>query len=486
MSLFLGLDIGTQGTKALLFDESSGEVVARAAQGYGLLEGLPPGAAEQHPHTWIDAVEAVTQQVLVAPGVTPGAIAAVGISGQQHGLVVLDEAHEVIRPSKLWCDTSTAIEARQLSERLGHLVPTGFTASKIAWLAEHEPDAWARTRHVLLPHDYVNLVLTGRTTMEAGDASGTGFFDIQRRAFDRHAMDAIDPKLADCVPPLLQPGEPAGELCAAASERFGLPAGMLVAAGGGDNMMSAVGSGATKPGVVVISLGTSGTVFTWSPEPVVDPQGLIAPFCASTGGWLPLLCVMNLTSVTEEVRAAFPQHDLDALNRAAAEVPAGSDGLLLLPYLSGERVPDLPEATGALLGLRSGLLRPGHLFRAALEGTSLNLALGIDRLLSLGTRVDDLRLVGGGAANPLWRSILADILGVSVRRLVEAESGALGAALCACWTWRRAQGQDVTAHEVAAPYVALHDEVVEPDAARGRVYVEAKQRMAESTQRLFG
>jgi xylulokinase len=486
MTLFLGLDIGTQGTKALLLDASSREVVARAAQSYGLLDGLPPGSAEQDPRTWIDAVHAVTQEVLGATGVAPADIAAVGVSGQQHGLVVLDEAHEVIRPAKLWCDTSTAREARTLSERLGRLIPTGFTASKVRWLAEHEPDAWARTRHVLLPHDYVNFVLTGRLSTEAGDASGTGFFDVERRAFDRSVMDVIDPRLAECVPPLLQPGEPAGDVSAGAAKRFGLAAGTLVAAGGGDNMMSAVGSGATEPGVVVVSLGTSGTVFTWSPEPVVDPQGLIAPFCASTGGWLPLLCVMNLTGVTEEVRAAFPQHDLEMLSLAAADVPAGCEGLLLLPYLNGERVPDLPEATGALLGLRPGLLRAGHLFRAALEGTSFNLALGVDRLRALGAQVNDLRLVGGGAANPLWRSILADVMGVPVRRLVEMESGALGAALCACWTWTRAHGQDVSAHEVAAPYVALHDEVVEPDVARGRVYAEAKQRLEEKTVQLFG
>ena len=486
MTLFLGLDVGTQGTKALLLDVSSREVVARAARPYGLLNGLPPGSAEQDPRTWIDAAQAVTQEVLDAPGVDAAAIAAVGVSGQQHGLVVLDDAHEVVRPAKLWCDTSTAKEARALSDRLGRSIPTGFTASKILWLMEHEPESWARTRHVLLPHDYVNFMLTGQLSMEAGDASGTGFFDVERRAFDRKAMDVIDPRLAECVPSLLQPGEPAGEVSAAAAKRFGLAAGTLVAAGGGDNMMSAVGSGATEPGVVVVSLGTSGTVFTWSPEPVVDPQGLIASFCASTGGWLPLLCVMNLTSVTEEIRAAFPQHDLEMLSRAAADVPAGCEGLLLLPYLNGERVPDLPEATGALLGLRPGLLRAGHLFRAALEGTSLNLALGVDRLRALGAQVNDLRLVGGGAANPLWRSILADVMGVPVRRCVEMESGALGAALCACWTWTCAQGQDVSAHDVAAPCVALHDEVVEPDAARGRVYAEAKQQLAESTAQLFG
>ncbi len=483
--LVLGLDVGTQGTKGLVLDLAGG-VVARASVAYDLLPGLPPGAAEQDPRTWLDAVRGVVSSLLAAPGVDASRLAGVGVSGQQHGLVVLDEHDEVVRPAKLWCDTSTAAEADELSSRLGRPVPTGFTASKVLWLARHEPDAWARVRRVLLPHDSVNLALTGEATMEAGDASGTGFFDVARRAFDDAAVDAVDPALRERLPRLLDVGEPAGRVSAEAAARFGLPEGVPVAAGGGDNMMSAAGSGATAPGVAVASLGTSGTVFTWSATPVVDPEGLIAPFCASTGGWLPLLCVMNLTGVTEEVRAAFPDHDLDALTEAAAETPPGNDGLLLLPYLMGERVPDLPRATGTLTGLRPGLLRPGHLFRAALEGTSLNLAWGVDRLRALGADVDALRLVGGAAANPLWRSILADTTGVPVRRLVEAESAALGAALCAAWTARRLEGEDVDAHTVAAPHVALHDEVVEPDASRAALYAEAKERFVELVRRVHG
>lgn len=293
---FLGLDVGTQGTKALLVDLDAGRVVARASRSYGLIEGLAPGAAEQHPDTWWEALRDAVREL--------GArrVAGIGVSGQQHGFVPLDAGGQVIRPAKLWCDTETAPEARELSGSYGRPVPTGFTASKILWLKRHEPERFARLAAVLLPHDYVNYRLTGRLFTEAGDASGTGFFDPRKRCFVPAEAAAIDPGLPAKLPPLIQPGEPGGELTPEAAAELGLEPGVPVAAGGGDNMMSAIGSGAVRPGVCVLSLGTSGTVFAYSDEPVVDPEGLIAPFCDSTGGWLPLLCVMNATGVTAEVR----------------------------------------------------------------------------------------------------------------------------------------------------------------------------------------
>jgi xylulokinase len=483
--LVLGLDVGTQGTKALLLEPESGAVVARAERAYGLLPDLPPGAAEQHPDTWIDAVKAATRAVL--DRVARGRIAAVGVSGQQHGLVVLDEQLSVVRPAKLWCDTSTAEEAAELSRLLGRPVPTGYTASKILWLTRHEPAVWARVRHVLLPHDYVNLRLTGRLAMEAGDASGTGLFDPVARCFlGDDELAAVDARLSDMLPALIEPGTPVGTLTADGAALLGLREGLPVATGSGDNMCSALGSGATRPGIVVVSLGTSGTVFTCSEVPVVDSSGLIAPFCDATGAWLPLLCVMNCTNVTEEVRAAFPDAgDHDALTCAAQDVPPGCDGLLWLPYLQGERVPDLPRARGLLSGMSAGSLRPGMLFRAALEGVCLNLGWGVERLRALGVSVDAVRVVGGGAQNPLWRSILADVLDASVTRLLEPESAALGAAIDAAWTLRRLAGDAVTADEVATPCIALADEVDEPDRIRVDAYRELSGRFRALAERHF-
>jgi xylulokinase len=405
------------------------------------------------------------------------------VSGQQHGCVVLDARGEVVRPAKLWCDTSTAAEAQELAQRLGRALPTGFTASKLLWLARHEPANWARIARVLLPHDYVNLWLTGEAAMECGDASGTGFFDPVARRFDARALAAIDAALAGMLPPLLAADAFAGRLRAEAAQALGLRAGVPVAAGGGDNMMSAIGSGATAPGVVVASLGTSGTIFTRTDAPVFDPRGLIAPFCSSDGAWLPLLCVMNLTGVTEEVKLLTGSNHA-ALTAAAAAVPPGSDGLLLLPFLLGERVPDLPGATGTLLGVRPGLLRAGHLYRAALEGTALNLGAGLDRLRALGIAVGEVRLVGGAAQNALWRQILADVFAAPVRVLVESESAALGAALQAAWAVRRAAGErDLRAHDVAAPFVAF-GATVAPQPAATAAHDELRARFRDALHRL--
>ena len=429
----LGIDVGTQGTKALLIDEEKRTVLGRASSSYELIAGLPEGHAEQHPQTWLDALSRVVHELVERTGVDARSISCVGVSGQQHGFVALDSNDEVIRPAKLWCDTATSKEADELSRRYGRRVPTGFTASKILWMSRNEPENFSRLRSVLLPHDYVNFWLTGNKSMECGDASGTGFFDPRARRFSIEEMRAIDRALPDMIPPLLEAGESAGLLSARAAKILHLEEGIPVASGGGDNMMSAIGSGAFETGVVVISLGTSGTVFTFSDQPVVDPEGLIAPFCDSTGGWLPLLCVMNLTGVTEEVRRCFGM-ELEEITALATRVSPGCDGLSFLPYLQGERVPDLPLASGTLSGIRPGSLSAGHLFRAALEGTSFNLELGVERMKRLGIPLDSVRLVGGAARNPLWRRILADVLGVTVQKMLETESAALGAALQAAWT----------------------------------------------------
>jgi xylulokinase len=479
--LFLGFDVGTQSTKALVVDAARGEVVARAAAPYGLLPGLPPGHLEQHPDTWWQAVVATARDVLQQ--VDARRIAGIGVSGQQHGAVLLDADGAVVRPAKLWCDTATAAEAGELGAVLGRAVPTGFTASKLLWCKRHEPQHWQRVRTVLLPHDWINLRLCGAASMECGDASGTGFFDPVARGFDRAAMLAIDAALPQMLPPLRAMGEFAGRLTAAAAAALGIPAGVPVAAGGGDNMMSALGSGATRAGIVVASLGTSGTIFTRTDAPVVDPRGAIAPFCSSDGAWLPLLCVMNLTGVTEEVKA-LTGLDHAALTALAAAVPAGNDGLVLLPFLVGERVPDLPQATGTLLGLRPGSLRPGPLYRAALEGTACNLAAGLDRLRQLGVAVDEVRLAGGASRNLLWRQILADAFGVPVVPLVETESAALGAALAALWSVARTADPALASDAVVQPFVRMAESPVRPTVAGAAAQRRLAAQFAAALQHL--
>ncbi|MEQ9460339.1 MAG: FGGY family carbohydrate kinase, partial [Phycisphaeraceae bacterium] len=316
-SLWLGLDVGTQSTKVIVLDAGTHKVIARASVPYDLIDGLPEGAAEQRPQTWADAVAAALNQIS-QEGVNLHDIKGVGVSGQQHGLVLLDQQGRPVRAAKLWCDTATAPEAEDLSKRFGRPVPTGFTASKILWVIKHEPDHWARATHVMLPHDYINYLLTGRLTMEVGDASGSGFFDPANRSFNRREVDLISPDLAAKLPELIEAPTPAGAVSVNGSAWCGLAEGTLVAAGGGDNMMSAIGSGATTPGPVVLSLGTSGTVFACADQPVIDPDGLIAPFCSSAGDFLPLLCTMNVTAVTEEVREAFNLDHEQLTEQAAA------------------------------------------------------------------------------------------------------------------------------------------------------------------------
>lgn len=481
----IGLDVGTQSTKALVVDGESRTVVARASRSHGLIEGLPEGAAEQHPHTWRDAVRDVLAEVLADGVIDHARLTAIAVSGQQHGSVFLDADGEVIRPAKLWCDTTTAAEAAELSSRVGRNIPSGFTAPKILWLERHEPDSFDRLRTVLLPHDYINLLLTKRCFMEAGDASGTGLLDITTRAFDRAAADAVDPRVHDMLPELVAPDAPAGTVSDEAARYFGLPAGMLVAPGGGDNMMSAIGSGATRPGVTVVSLGTSGTAFAYSDTPIIDPDGDIAAFCDSTGGWLPLLCTMNATTVTEEVVRLTGDLGHDELTRLAALVDPGADGVLFLPYLAGERVPNLPDATGTLLGLRPGSMTPGVLYRAAMEGATLAIAAGIERMKDLGVSLDRVRLVGGGARNPLWRQITADVLGVPVERLAEPESAAFGAALQACWIHGRASGSAHSADDVAAAHVEVLDDLTRPDMSHHQRYRAHLRRFRQATDTLF-
>jgi xylulokinase len=481
MALFLGLDAGTQGAKALVWDAEAGRVLGRGAASYGLLPAREPGEAEQHPWTWVEGVEAAIAQALADPGVDAGAIRGLAVSGQQHGCVVLDEEGEVVRPAKLWCDTSTAAEAAELAGALGRPLPAGYTASKLLWLKRREPEHFARVRRVLLPHDYLNLHFSGEAVAEAGDASGTGYFDPERREWDARAAAAIDDGLLARLPRLVGPDEPVGRVRPELAARLGLPEDLLVAPGSGDNMMSALGAGAVREGVLVMSLGTSGTLFGRAERPVIDPEGAIAPFCDAAGAWLPLLCTMNCTTVTEEVRAAFGL-PLEELTAAAAEVAPGCDGLRFLPYLAGERSPDWPHASGVLHGLRPGGLRPGPLFRAAMEGAAFALLLGHERLRRFGVEADELRVVGGASRNPVWRRVLADAFQLPLRFPVEAESAALGAAMQAAAVWSK---QPVAAF-VSAQEPPMSEERVKPDAGARAAYAAAFDDFRRLGRELFG
>jgi len=481
-TLIIGIDSGTQSTKALVVDANTGKVLGAGAQAYDLLPGLPPGAKEQHPHTWREATGVAIRQAIRQAHARFGEVVAIGVSGQQHGFVPLDASGEVIRPAKLWCDTSTAAECEEITaalggpketiKALGNAVLPGFTASKILWLKKHEPKNFARLATVLLPHDYLNFWLTGNRVMEFGDASGTALLDVRKRKWCPAALDAIDADLANKLPPLIPSDQPAGTLQLSTAKSLDLGTDVLVSAGGGDNMMGAVGTGNTRAGVITASFGTSGTIYACSEKPVVDKRGEIAAFCDSTNRWLPLLCTMNVTVATEMVREDFAwTHEKLALE--AARVPAGSDGLMLLPYLEGERTPNVPDGTGVFLGVNSRTFKAGHYARAAMEGVTLGMNYGLRRLAELGVEPAQIRATGGGAKSRVWRQIMADIFNTEVVTLQVSEGAAFGAALQALWCWRRQKGEKVSIEEITDRFVALNPgETATPIPASVEVYRE--------------
>jgi D-xylulose kinase len=435
--VFLGIDCGTQSTKVVLRDPESGAVVAVGRAPHELIE-RDDGTREQDPAWWIDALRVAVRDAVRGERFDVGGI---GVSGQQHGLVCLDPEDRPVRAAKLWNDTTTARECADLTRKLGgekrvmeltgNLLLPGYTAPKIAWLGAHEPDAYARTARMCLPHDYLNLWLTGEFVTEPGDASGTAYFDIRERRYSDVVLAAIDDRRdwRRALPPIARSLDVVGTLRDEAAESLGLDAGVPVSAGGGDNMCAAIGCGVVSDGPVAVSLGTSGTVFAYRALPAVDPRGEAAAFCDSTGGWLPLAATLNCTSATEWARELFAM-DHGAVDAAIAG--DGAPGLAFLPYLSGERTPNLPRAAGAFVGLR-----PSHgrdaLVHAVVEGVTFGLAYAMDALRRAGIAPIEVTLIGGGAASDAWAQLCADVFGLPVVRPEIVEAAASGAARQAQW-----------------------------------------------------
>ena len=432
----LGIDLGTQSVKLVFYDVEHRETAAVASAPLGLRQG-DAGEAEQQAQWWLDALR---EAMLKVGQDTRRSVAAIGVSGQQHGFVPVDAAGEVLVPVKLWCDTSTGAECDAITaafggveaciDQVGNPILPGYTASKVRWFRDRHPELYARMDGILLPHDYLNYYLTGERSMEAGDASGTGFLSIRDRTWSTGMLSAIDPDrdLRECLPDVRTMSANIGSLRADIANELGLPAGVPVSTGGGDNMMGAIGTGNVKPGTVTMSLGTSGTVYAYSNEPVIDPRGNIAAFCASTGGWLPLLCTMNCTASTELMRSLLGA-DIASFEAQVSAAGRGAGGVLTIPFFNGERTPNLPEAKGSVLGLDSRNASPENLLRSALEGATFALRFGIDELSELGIDAEQIVLTGGGANSPTWRQVVADICNTPVVMHRQEEGAAFGAAL---------------------------------------------------------
>lgn len=491
---FLGIDSGTQSTKAIVLDIESGKIVAHAHRKYDLIGGLPPGHLEQHPSDWVKATDETISDCLNQIGENRSKIVGIGISGQQHGLVLLDANDEVVRPAKLWCDTSTADQCLEIAHEFGgqpgciHLagnaILPGYTIPKVLWVKQHEPENFAKTKTILLPHDYLNFWLTGVKRMEYGDASGTGVLDVRKREWNKEIADYVDPRVLEMLPEVGSSQAVHGTLLPELAEKWGLSTDVIISAGGGDNMLGAIGTGNIKPGVITASFGTSGTLYGVAAEPVVDGQGEVAAFCDSTDQWLPLVCTMNVTVVTEQVRNMYGWN-IKELEAAVAAAPVGANGITFLPYLNGERTPNLPNGSGVIHGLRPDNMTPANMARAAVEGATLGLAYGLKRFRELGMNPTEIRLTGGGSQSPVWRQIAADIFNAQVVTLSTAEGAALGAAIQAAFALQKQQTGSACYEALTEKLVTLDESTrCHPNPAAVAQYAELRETFTGLTSRL--
>ncbi len=450
MSVTLGIDIGTSGTKTIAIDES-GAILASASVEYPC-EHPRPGWSEQDPEHWWKATTVTVREVLWKANLTPEDVAAIGLSGQMHGSVFLDAHGKVVRPALLWNDQRTGAEAAEIEEKAGgreglvRLVAnralTGFTAPKLLWLRNNEPAHWDVVRQVLLPKDYIRYKLSGTYATEVSDAAGTLLLDVANRRWSRELLGLLDLDPA-LLPECFESFEVSSVVSAAGAEATGLKAGTKIVGGGGDQPAGAVGNGIVRPGVVSATMGTSGVVFAHAPEPGFDPLGRLQRGChAVPGAWCVMGVVLAAGGSFQWFRNQLGQAQVEAakargldpyflLNDEAALAGPGAEGLFFLPYLTGERAPYYDsDAKGAWIGLTVRHGRP-HLVRSILEGASYAMRDSLELIREMGVNIEQIRVSGGGARSPLWRQIKADIYGVDVHTVNATEGPAFGVALLA-------------------------------------------------------
>ena len=474
----IGIDVGTGGTRAVVIDER-GHVTGSATCEHEPFASPQPAWAEQEPRDWWRACGTAVRQVLSQDNIRADEIRAVGLTGQMHGSVLLDEADEVVRPALIWCDQRTDEQCRSLTERVGtaRLIEltsnpaiTGFTLPKLRWVIEREPENWSRVRSVLLPKDYVRLRLTGNRATDVADASGTLLFNVAGRRWSKEMLQAaeIDERL---LPEVFESPAITGRVSVDGASATGLKAGTPVVAGAGDQAAGAVGMGIVQPGMVSATIGTSGVVFAATAQPSLDPKGRIHTFCHAIPGRWHVMGVTQAAGLSlrwfRDRFGAGEDDGRDPYERLSAEAttaPAGSEGALWAPYLMGERTPHLDaHARAALVGLTASHTR-AHVIRAILEGVAFSLRDTLTIFDEIGVPVRAIRLGGGGARSLLWRRIQASVYGHTVEIVEAEEGGAYGAALLAgvgCGVWS-------TVDEACAAAVRVATQI-EPDEAEAAI-----------------
>ncbi|MDR1786431.1 MAG: xylulokinase [Spirochaetaceae bacterium] len=476
MKTVAGIDMGTQSIKVALYDWEAKRIVASFQEPVDTI-AENDGTREQKTQWWDSALEKCFASF---SGDDKKTIAAIGVSGHQHGFVPLGEDGSALYNVKLWNDTSTAPQCAYITEKAGgneavidevcNLMLPGFTAPKILWLKQNKPDAFARLRYVMLPHDYLNFLFTGEYKAECGDASGMAIFNGAKRQWSKKICGIIDGKLLELLPPVIPPDEPNGFVTEKAARRFGIPQGIPVSSGGGDNMMAAIGTGAVEDGFLTMSLGTSGTLFGYSDTPLADPEKGLSGFSSSAGGYLPLLCTMNCTVASEETRELFGLgvKEFDGL---AAKSPPGARGVVFLPFFNGERTPNLPNGRAGILGLTAANCSRENIARAALESAIFGMKGGLEAFQALGFKAREIRIVGGGSKSPLWRQMAADIMNLPVKAPENPEAAALGGAIQALWCLRKLEGRPVPIASLTGAHVQIReDEINVPNPEATKAY----------------
>ncbi len=486
--LFAGLDVSTQSCKIVIINLKNSELLYVDSVNYdqdlpefetqqGVIQNLPKGVSESDPLMWVKAVELIFEK-LKDSEIPQSEIKCISVSGQQHGLVSLDKEGNLSRPtSKLWNDFSTIEECNLLTEKTGGLDEmisevgnaqlTGYTAAKIFHMFRNEPENFKRTETFFLVHNYINWYLTGGIkSMEPGDTSGMALWHPEKRKWSHKVADAIDEGLINKFPVLMPSDKSIGYISQGIVEKFGFDSQCRVDAGSGDNMYGAVGTGNIEPGIVTISLGTSGTAYTYLEEPFIDPLGEIAAFCDSTGHYLPLICVTNLANGYDNLIKQY-QITHEDFSRFFQKSPAGNNGRLLIPWYNGERTPNVPKAKPVYFGFGLDDFNIEVLSRAVLEGHIQNLYYGFKRL---GITPSEIRLTGGLAQSEAWCQAIADIFN-SETVPIEGEGAALGAALHAAWVWSKENVKMDSLKDICQPFVKLKEENrKKPNLANRQVY----------------
>jgi len=477
-----GIDLGTQSCKLIIYDYEKKTIVAQSKAPLDMIAGND-GTREQKALWYEESLKSCFHQI---DEKTKKTIAAIGVSGQQHGFVPLDGAGKAVSNVKLWCDTSTTEECDELTHAAGgekKLIASsglpmraGYTAPKILWLKKHKPKAFAQLRHILLPHDYINFLLSGAYWAEYGDASGTALFDVRLRKWSAKVCRLISDEVESYLPELVSPHQAAGKVNKAAAAQFGINEGVLISPGGGDNMMAAIGTGAVRDGFLTMSLGTSGTLFGFSKTPVIDQTGNLAAFCASSDGWLPLLCTMNCTVASEKMRELFGM-ELKEMDISAGRAPIGCEGITILPFFNGERTPNLPNGRASINGITAANYSRENLARAALESAIFGMRMGLDSFIALGFKPKAITLTGGGAKSPIWQRIAANVMNLPVSvpsssNDADSEAAAMGAAIQALLCLQQAEGKKTSIEALAELHIKQGD-IVKPDKKSVSLYNEA-------------